>query len=73
MLQTVAKSDNDPTMVPLGQDYPEIRETIRSICEKYPGKYWRDLEDRHEYPEVFVKELGEAGFQIGRASCRERV
>src|SRR5437763_7557376 len=62
MLQPASKSETDLTMVPLGQDYPEIRETIRSICEKYPGKYWRDLEDEHAYPEAFVKELGEAGF-----------
>jgi len=64
MLQSATKPDasDDVTMVPLGQDYPEIRETIRAICEKYPGKYWRDLEDEHAYPEAFVKELGDAGF-----------
>jgi acyl-CoA dehydrogenase len=56
------ETSDELTMVPLGQDYPEIRETIRAICEKYPGKYWRDLEDQHEYPEAFVKELSDAGF-----------
>ena len=62
MLQTNSTpQEAEEVMVPLGQDYPEIRETIRSICEKYPGKYWRDLEDEHAYPEAFVKELGEAG------------
>src|SRR3990172_4617431 len=58
MLQTDSAgsiSSDDLTVVPLGQDYPEIRQTIRSICAKFPGAYWRDLEDRHEYPEAFVK------------------
>ena len=61
MLQPSTKSDNDLTMVPLGQDYPDPYETIRSICEKYPGKYWRDLEDQHAYPEAFVKRGGRGG------------
>ncbi len=27
-----------PTMVALGEDYPELRESIRKICERYPGE-----------------------------------
>ena len=30
----------------LGEDYPELRDAVRRICAKYPGAYWRDLEDR---------------------------
>ena len=33
-----------PTMVALGEDYPELRESVRKICERYPGAYWRKLE-----------------------------
>jgi len=50
------------TSVTLGEDYVEIREGVRAICAKYPGKYWRDLEDRDEYAHEFVAELSEAGY-----------
>ncbi len=53
---------NVPTNVPLGEDYPEIREAIRAICRNYPGKYWRDLEAKDEYPDAFVSELSQAGY-----------
>lgn len=51
-------------MVPLdlGMDYPEIRESIRAICAKYPASYWRGLEDADAYPDAFVTELTESGF-----------
>ena len=48
--------------VPLGTDYPEIRESIRRICADFPGEYWRDLDARSAYPETFVKALTEAGY-----------
>ena len=48
--------------VPLGTDFPEIRAAIRAICRKFPDAYWRDLEDRDEYAEEFVAELGKAGY-----------
>ena len=52
----------DPVMLALGEDYPELRESVRKICEKYPGAYWRKLEDEQAYPTEFVGELTEAGF-----------
>ena len=52
----------DLTMVPAGNDYPELREGIQRICAKYPGEYWRGLEEREAYPTAFIKELTEAGY-----------
>ena len=52
----------ETVMLALGEDYPELRELVRRICEKYPGAYWRRLEDEQEYPTEFVDELTEAGF-----------
>src|SRR5829696_6254128 len=52
----------DAVMLALGEDYPELRESVRKICEKYPGAYWRGLEDAQEYPTQFVEELTGAGF-----------
>ena len=52
----------EPVMLALGEDYPELRESVRKICEKYPGAYWRGLEDEQAYPTEFVNELTEGGF-----------
>jgi alkylation response protein AidB-like acyl-CoA dehydrogenase len=48
--------------VPLGDDFPEIRESVRRICESFPGAYWRELEAREAYPAEFVKALTDAGY-----------
>jgi len=53
---------NEMPSVPLGNDYADIREGVRAICKKYPGKYWRDLEATDEYAEEFVTALSEAGY-----------
>jgi acyl-CoA dehydrogenase len=53
---------HDFPTVTLGDDYPEIRAGVRAICEKYPGAYWRELEDKKEYAEEFVTELSAAGY-----------
>lgn len=56
------KSDLVDIAVPLGEDYPEIRESVRRICQDFPGDYWRDLDERSAYPEAFVKALTQAGY-----------
>src|SRR5215472_3629333 len=48
--------------VALGEDYPELRQSVRKICKKYPGAYWRKLEDEQAYPTEFVEELTAGGF-----------
>ncbi len=53
---------SDATVVTLGEDYPELRESVRRICAGYPGTYWSALEDKEAYPTEFVNELTEAGF-----------
>ncbi len=53
---------DDVTMVPVGVDFPELREAVQKICAKYPGEYWRGLEEKEAYPSAFVDELTEAGF-----------
>src|SRR3954462_2754238 len=52
----------ETVMLALGEDYKELRESVRRICEKYPAAYWRGLEDAQEYPTEFVNELTAAGF-----------
>src|SRR5579871_1002854 len=53
---------DEPVMVALGEDYPELRQSIRKICEKYPGEYWRKLEAEQAYPTEFIAELTAGGF-----------
>ncbi len=48
--------------VPLGEDYPEIREGVRRICADFPSAYWRDLDKREDYPTEFVKAMSDAGY-----------
>ena len=58
------KRDADPAevSVPLGEDWPEIRDSVRRICADYPNEYWRDLDEREAYPAEFVRALTEAGY-----------
>lgn len=52
----------DDVSVSLGEDFPEIRDSVRRICAGFPGAYWRDLEAREAYPAEFVRALTDAGF-----------
>lgn len=61
-MSTTTTTNVNDLAVPLGEDYPEIRESVRRICADFPGEYWRDLDERHAYPEAFVKALTEAGY-----------
>ena len=51
------KVSDTPVMVALGEDYPELREAVAKICERYPGAYWRKLEAEQAYPTEFITEL----------------
>ena len=48
--------------VAVGEDYPELREAVRRICEGFPGEYWRNLDDKSAYPTEFVQALTQSGF-----------
>ncbi len=53
---------SEETMMTIGEDYPELRQSVRKLCEKYPGSYWSQLEDEQAYPTAFIQELTAAGF-----------
>ena len=40
----------------------EIRSSVRALCGKFPGQYWRELDTEKAYPSAFVKAMTEAGF-----------
>ena len=58
-------SESTLTIAANGDDHRDICQSIEAVCEQFPAKYWRNLEDAplsERYPEDFVKTLEEAGF-----------
>ena len=45
-----------------GEDYPEIREGVKRVCADFPGSYWRELEEKSDYPTAFVQALTASGY-----------
>jgi alkylation response protein AidB-like acyl-CoA dehydrogenase len=45
----------------VSETYPEIRESVRALCAKFPREYWRARDRAREYPAEFVKALSDAG------------
>ena len=43
-------------------DFPEIRDSLRTLCAQFPGSYWREKDREHAYPSEFVNSLTESGF-----------
>ena len=42
--------------------HPEIREEVKKLCSKFPGEYWRKLDQARGYPTEFITALTEAGY-----------
>ena len=42
--------------------HAEIREEVRKLCARFPGEYWRKLDQQRAYPTEFVQALTEAGY-----------
>ncbi|HVG51959.1 MAG TPA: acyl-CoA dehydrogenase family protein [Xanthobacteraceae bacterium] len=43
-------------------DLADIRKSVRALCQKFPGEYWRALDRERTYPTEFVAALTQAGF-----------
>ena len=57
-----SKNIDSEVAMPLGRDYPELRDAVQRICGQFPGTYWRALEDDSSYPTDFINALTQAGF-----------
>lgn len=44
------------------QFHEELRLGVRQVCERFTDEYWRELDEKLEYPTEFVKALTEAGY-----------
>ena len=58
-------SNDEAKLILDDEDFPELRNEVRKLCEKYPAEYWLALEDEppeSSYPTEFVQELTDAGY-----------
>ncbi|HSB73469.1 MAG TPA: acyl-CoA dehydrogenase family protein [Candidatus Methylomirabilis sp.] len=42
--------------------HQELRGALRDLCRRFPGEYWRKVDEVRGYPEEFVRALTEAGW-----------
>jgi hypothetical protein len=38
-------------------EFADIRTSVRALCAKFPGEYWRALDRERAYPTQFVAAL----------------
>ncbi len=43
-------------------DHELIREAVRSVCAKFGNEYWRDRDEKHEFPWEFYDAMAAAGW-----------
>ena len=53
---------NDVSHAHPPDDLAPVRESVRALCARFPGEYWRKLDRERAYPTEFVRALTEAGF-----------
>jgi len=58
---------------PEPDQYADIRESVRALCVKFPGDYWRALDRERAYPEEFVAALTKAGFLAALIYLRKHI
>jgi acyl-CoA dehydrogenase len=62
MMDGTTINQHDGPVMPLGEAWPEIRESVAKICERFDNAYWMRLDDESAYPDEFVKALTDAGY-----------
>ena len=43
-------------------DYQDIRDAVRDLCQQFPDEYHRKIDEQRAYPEAFVDALTKAGW-----------
>jgi acyl-CoA dehydrogenase len=49
-------------MMDRAESHQQIRAAVRDLCSRFPGEYWRKLDEARVYPEEFVRALTGAGW-----------
>jgi acyl-CoA dehydrogenase len=45
-----------------GERYADIRDGIRQVCERFPDRYWREVDRDRRYTDSFVQAVTDAGY-----------
>jgi acyl-CoA dehydrogenase len=48
--------------ISLTEQQQVLKKAVYELCKRYPGDYWRELDEQRAYPEAFVQELTKAGY-----------
>ncbi|MDG2320133.1 MAG: acyl-CoA/acyl-ACP dehydrogenase [Rhodospirillaceae bacterium] len=54
--------DDHAASVMTDEELEAIRDSVRALCQDFPGEYWRKLDEKREYPTSFVTAMTKAGF-----------
>ena len=46
--------DDHAASVLTDEELEAIRDSVRALCQDFPGEYWRKLDEKREYPTSFV-------------------
>lgn len=55
-------SDGPTLFDSMNSDKQEIREAVTALCERFPDKYWREVDRDRRYPAEFVRAMTDAGY-----------
>jgi acyl-CoA dehydrogenase len=62
MMSAMADVGNDGQGRYPADELAQIRASVRAVCARFPGEYWRKLDRERGYPTEFVNALTQAGF-----------
>ncbi|MFZ3579364.1 acyl-CoA dehydrogenase family protein [Virgibacillus sp. DJP39] len=54
--------EKEKTVKSTKEEIEMIRSSVKSLCERFPESYWRETDEKKEYPEEFIKALTEEGW-----------
>ena len=49
-------------MLAMSVDLGELRTAVRDLCSRFPNEYWREIDQKEDYPKAFVDALTAAGY-----------
>ncbi len=49
-------------MIATSEDITQLRAAVRELCSQFPDEYWREVDQRKDYPQAFVNAITEAGY-----------
>jgi acyl-CoA dehydrogenase len=45
----------------VNETHESLKGTVQEVCAGFPDEYWRDLDEKREYPEAFVRAMTTSG------------